>query len=384
MVIIKRYLEKLIKVAYVIDTITSDTAGTEKQLLETIRRIDKNAFEVCLVCLRESDWMRNNELPCSCYILGYQGFFSFSFPKVVRRLAGIISKKQIQIVQTFFEDSIFVAWAGSFLAKQPAVLLSSRRDMGLGNQNQPWYHRIYTLLLPLVNKRFSGIIANSQNVRQYAAKREKTSADKIKVIYNGISIPERPPYIPPIFQKNNKDVWIGLVSSLTPVKRHDLLIKAYAIIKTAMPKSNVQILFLGAGKERDKLENMVRRLKVEKNIHFAGAVNDVAAYLYQLDIGVLCSDREGLSNAILEYMACALPVVATHAGGNTELVDKENGICVPVDDVDALAGALLQLIENKDMRKKMGAASIAKIKQSYSWHKTMTDLEAYYKSFVDN
>jgi len=318
-------------------------------------------------------------LPCPCYILGYQGFFSFSFPKVIKRLARIISEKQIQIVQTFFEDSVFVAWIGSFFTKQQPVLLSSRRDMGLGNQNQPWYHKIYTLLLPLVNKRFSGIIANSRNVRQYAAKREKTSINKLKVIYNGVIIPERPSYIPSIFQKNNDDIWIGVVASLTPVKRHDLLIRAYSIIKMSMPKSKIHILFLGEGKERGKLENLAKRLKVEENIHFAGAVKDVAAYLYQLDIGVMCSDREGLSNAILEYMACGLPVVATKAGGNTELVDEENGICVPTDDVDALAGALLQLIENKDMRVKMGAASIAKIKQSFSWQKTMTELESYYK-----
>jgi len=374
----------LLSIAYLIDTISSDTAGTEKQLLETIRRIDKNVFEVSLICLWESDWMRSNKLPCACYILGYQGFFSLSFPKVIKRLAGIISEKQIQIVQTFFEDSIFVAWIGSFFTKQQPVLLSSRRDMGLGNQNQPWYHRIYTLLLPLVNKRFPGIIANSRNVRQYAANREKTSVNKFKVIYNGVIIPERPTYIPSIFQKNNGDIWIGVVASLTPVKRHDLLIKAYAIIKKAMPVTKVQILFLGEGKERDKLENMVKRLKVEGNIHFAGAVKDVAAYLYQLDIGVLCSDREGLSNAILEYMACGLPVVATKAGGNTELVDQKNGICVPVGDAITLADALLKLIENKDMRKKMGAASVAKIKQSFSWHTAMTDLEAYYRSLIVN
>ena len=368
--------------AYLIDTIASDNAGTEKQLIETIRRIDRTSFEVSLICLWESDWMRNNKLPCPCLVLGYQGFFSLSFPIVIRRLAQIVAEKRIQIIQTFFEDSIFVAWIGSLFTKQRTVLLSSRRDMGLGNQNQPWYHKIYTLLLPFVNKRFTGIIANSKQVRKYAARREKISVNKIKVIYNGVTIPERPRYIPSIFRKNDGDIWIGLVASLTPVKRHDLLIKAYTIIKTAIPKSKIQILFLGEGKERDKLENLVKRLQVEKNIHFAGVVKDVAAYLYQLDIGVLCSDREGLSNAILEYMACALPVVATKVGGNTELVDKENGICVLPDDVEALAKALSQLIENEDMRKKMGTASLAKTKRYYSWHRSMAELESYYKTLV--
>ena len=81
-----------------------------------------------------------------------------------------------------------------------------------------------------------------------------------------------------------------------------------------------------------------------------------------------------MDNSLVPYM---LPLL-----GNTELVDDENGICVPPDDVEALASALTLLIDNEDMRKKMGTASLAKIKRSYSWRRSMSELEAYYKSLV--
>jgi glycosyltransferase involved in cell wall biosynthesis len=81
-------------------------------------------------------------------------------------------------------------------------------------------------------------------------------------------------------------------------------------------------------------------------------------------------------------MACSLPVVATAVGGNTELVNEDNGICVPPDDVDALAAGLLRLIEDKELRKKMGNTSLKKIKDNFSWDKAMAELESYYRSLV--
>ncbi|HID70610.1 MAG TPA: glycosyltransferase, partial [Desulfobacterales bacterium] len=374
----------LIRIAYLIDTISCDTAGTQKQLLETIRRLDKKQFKPVLVCLWQSEWMTHNELPCSCIVLGYQGFLKWSFPGVVKRLSAIIQDKQLHIIQTFFEDSIFVGYCAKFITRLPIVLLSSRRDMGLGRGNQPWYHAIFTLALPWANRSFDGIVANSEQVRLYVAKREKTDLEKIKVIRNGVAIPQKASVCPPLFNAVAIDgIWIGLVGSLTPVKRHDLLIKAVAKIYRDDSSCNIQVCFLGEGAERKPLEELVRKLEMQNVVHFFGAVTNVSAFLYHLDIGVLCSDREGLSNAILEYMACGLPVVATSVGGNTELVDERNGICIPPDDHAALATALQRLIQNPDLRQRLGIGGLKKIQQSFSWNKTMSELENYYRKLVE-
>jgi len=376
--------DSCVRIAYLIDTISCNTAGTQKQLLETICRLDKKRFEAFLICLWQSEWMKHNDLPCPCIVLDYRGFIKWSFPGVVRRLARVIKERRLHIIQTFFEDSIFVGFFGKFVARKPLVLLSSRRDMGLGRDNQPWYHSLFSLALPWVNRYFAGIIANSEQVRLYVAKREKTDPGKIKVIRNGVLVPDRPVAPPALFRVGSGAVWIGLVASLTSVKRHDVLIKAVAELRRKGLRHEFHVLLMGEGPESDQLMSQVAELDLQNHIHFAGAVKDVASYLYHLDIGVLCSDREGLSNAILEYMACGLPVVATSVGGNIELVDEENGICFPPGDHLALAAALQRLLEDAQLRKTLGAGSLTKIQQSFSWDKSMAELEGYYRTLVEN
>src|SRR5437868_552136 len=99
-----------IRIAYLIDRLYSDRGGTEKQLLEMIRRLDRTRFEPFLVCLYSTPWLEQNRLPCEVVALNYKGFLKRSFPGVVRRLAGFIRHRRVHIVQTFFEDSIFVGF----------------------------------------------------------------------------------------------------------------------------------------------------------------------------------------------------------------------------------------------------------------------------------
>jgi len=371
-----------INVAYIIDTISCDTAGTQKQLLETIKRIDSGSFCVHLVCLWQSEWMIKNILPCPCTVLGYKGFLKFNFFAVIARLRKFYREQNIKIVQTFFEDSIFVAYLSALPVRPRPVLISSRRDMGLGENNQPWYHHLYGMVLPLVNRSFDGIIANSEQVRQYVAKRERVSLEKIMVVRNGVDLPGIPVSLPDVFkQADNNALWVGLVASLTPVKRHDLFLHALALCmhKLTIP---VRVLLLGEGPERKSLEQLCTKLHLDGSVLFQGVVRDVASYLQHLDICVLCSDREGLSNAILEYMACAKPVIATAVGGNTELVNDQNGILVPPGDPAALADALADLAMNAEKRKKMGTESLKMVMERFSWQKSMNALEGYYREVV--
>ncbi len=371
-----------IRIAYLIDTIACDTAGTQKQLLETIKRLDSRKFIPHLICLWESAWMRQNDLPCATTVLGYRGFIKPNFWRVIKQFTELIALHRFHIIQTFFEDSIFVAFIAGVLSRPQPVLLSSRRDMGLGVANQPWYHHLFSMALPLVNKKFAGIVTNSANVGTYVCAKEKVPAGKIKVIHNGIDIPARTDDVPQIFKDHPGDLWVGIVASLTPVKRHDVLLQAMALAGHSGPGGKVRLLLLGDGPEREKLHALAEQLEINDNVHFAGAVKNVSAYLYQLDVGVLCSDREGLSNAILEYMACGLPTVVTAVGGNVELVEDSNGLCVPPDDPEAMAEALDRLIGDTHLRARLGKGARQKIEQTFSWQRAMEELETYYHDLV--
>ncbi len=370
-----------IRVAYLADTIVSDTAGTEKQLLETIRRLDRNAFEPFLICLWQSDWLKTNGVPCPVEFLGYKGFVNLSFPGVLRRYVSLLEQHRFDIVQTLFEDSVFVAYLGEILSREPAILLSSRRDIGLGG-GQPWYHGLFTLARSHIHPSFRGIVVNAEGVKRHVMDTENVPESKLKVITNGIRMPDRVCQLPPLLAADPDATWIVITANLKPVKRLDVFLHALSTLEQSS-KVRFRAAVLGEGPERQRLLEMTRELRLEATVSFVGKVPDVLGYLQHANIGVICSDREGLSNAVLEYMACGLPVVATSVGGNSELVDESNGVLVPPGDVEALAGALRSLGEHPLLCRGMGIRSLEKVKAGYSWERSLAELESYYRGIVN-
>ncbi len=371
----------MIKIAYLLDTIHTDKAGTEKQLLQIIKKLDKFCFSPCLICLHESQWMRSNELPCPVYILNYTGLLKPSLINIVHKLKKYIHEQQFDIVQTFFEDAMLVAALTNGFGPLHATLLASRRDLGLG-AGEPWYHKFYKLIRPIANKQFDGIVANSDSIKEYIITHEKVAPDKITVIYNGITPAKSEGTLPEVFSKNSADVWLVIVANLKPVKRVDLLLTALQKLKTKDLPLTVHAVVLGEGGERENLHTLCQELGLAQYVHFEGSVEDVSAYLRRADIGILCSDKEGLSNAILEYMSHGLPVVATRVGGNPELVTEDTGLCVPADDPQALAEAIARLAIEKELRKEMGRNALQRIQNDFLWEQSIDNWQKYYSGFV--
>ncbi|MBK8015280.1 MAG: glycosyltransferase [Betaproteobacteria bacterium] len=209
-----------------------DTAGTQKQLLQMIRRIDRARFDPILICLWSSPWMESADLPCDTIVLGHEGFLKWSFPGVVRRLSHLIDKHHVDLVHVFFDESIFVTWIGTLASRRRPVLVSSRRDMGLGTGNQPWYHNLFPWVLMFANRDFAAIVTNAESVSRYAARRERTQAAKFVVVHNGVDLAVTPPAASPL--PGGRPA-VGIVASLTPVKRHDVLLMAWATLARRAP-----------------------------------------------------------------------------------------------------------------------------------------------------
>jgi glycosyltransferase involved in cell wall biosynthesis len=370
-----------IHIAYLIDTICSDKAGTEKQLLNIIKHLDQENFDVTLFCLHASPWLFSNKLPCEVINLGYRGFLKPNFPIVLQRYLRLLNEKQFDIVQTFFEDSIFLGFLGKKLSTKKHSLIVSRRDLGLG-ADEPGYHRFYKKLLPYIFNYADGIATNAMAIKTHLMTIDSIPAEKIRVIGNGIDVPSKPLEPPKLFVDHKADLWIGIVANLKPIKRIDLFLRALACLNTDENGNKFRAVVLGEGHLRSELEQLASELGIPDRVHFMGTQANVSDYLHFLDIGVLCSDKEGLSNAIMEYMACGLPVVATATGGNCELVNESNGICVPVGDFVALGDALHRLIASAHLREEFGAQSIIKIKENFSWNMIMTKWESYYHSLI--
>lgn len=374
-------MDQKIRIAYLIDTISSDKAGTEKQLLQLVARLNRERFEPTLVCLHDSPFMREHSLPVTTVSLGYRGLLKPSFPLVLWRYLRVLREGRFQVVQTFFEDALFLGFLGRAFSRCRHALVVSRRDLGLG-ADEPGYHRIFKMVQPWLLRRADGVATNAQAIKRHLVQDQGVPAQRIEVIANALELPAVAAQRPALFGEHPGDLWVGIVANLKPVKRIDLFLRALAGLKAERPGRQVRGLILGEGRLRRELTGLAAELGIADRVHFLGATDQVNSYLQHIDIGVLCSDKEGLSNALLEYMACGLPVVATAVGGNGELVDDSNGICVRAGDHEALRAALARLISSDSLRLQLGARSREKVLKGSTWDAVMPRWERYYRTMA--
>lgn len=138
-------------------------------------------------------------------------------------------------------------------------------------------------------------------------------------------------------------------------KNQKMLIDAFSEVAIQYPEWKV--LFFGSGEAEKKLRTLVSNKKLEESVLFCGEVSDIQKRIESSSIFVLSSRQEGMPNALIEAMALGLAVISTDCpcGGPAELIDEgKNGILIPVNDTYALRNALIQLIEDEELRKELG------------------------------
>lgn len=174
-------------------------------------------------------------------------------------------------------------------------------------------------------------------------------------------------------------VFVGIMpAAFHPVKGHDVLLRALARLRDRGVA--VAVLVVGDGDERDRIHGLARELGIDgKEARFLGFRKDVPDLLVGADFFVLPSRDEGLPLAVLEAMARRLPVVVTPVGGVPEVVrDEEHGLLVPVDDHDALAGAIERLARDRALGRRLGEAGHARVRDDFSFEKMTRKYEQLY------
>ena len=158
--------------------------------------------------------------------------------------------------------------------------------------------------------------------------------------------------------KDNKV--IGIIANFRPMKRHDTFLRAAQGILAI--RNDVDFLLVGHRNAADKSQVLAQELGIAERLHFVGSQPNVVPYLSVMDIGVNCSEREGLSNAVMEYMAARVPCVVSQSGGNPDLITQgETGLTFPLGDHQALTTAVLTLLENESLRRKFAQNAKEKV-----------------------
>lgn len=195
----------------------------------------------------------------------------------------------------------------------------------------------------------------------------------IRVIHNGVA--DRP--VTPLARPAGGPI-IGMVGHLHPRKGHDVMLQALPAIPGAT------VVILGEGPERARLERLARDLGVEARVLMPGWQADPRPWLHSFDVFAMPSRTEPQGLATIEAMLAARPVVATAVDGVAEVVvDGTTGILVPPDDPRALAGAVGSLLEDPDLRCRMGEAGQLRARQMFSVEKMARSYEAVYGELLE-
>jgi sugar transferase (PEP-CTERM/EpsH1 system associated) len=221
----------------------------------------------------------------------------------------------------------------------------------------------------------------------------KVPPKKITQVYNGVDLSrfklsDNKPLalLPPDFRAPEL-MLIGTVGRLDPVKDQITLVQAFIHLVKTDPalRNKVRLIVIGAGVLLPQLQALSRETDMDDLIWFAGERHDVADIMQTLDLFVLPSINEGISNTILEAMATALPVIATNVGGNPELViNDQTGYLVPKQDPIAMAKAFKHYLDNPALLEIHGQAGRNRCVLTFSLDRMIADYVSIYDNLLDN
>jgi glycosyltransferase involved in cell wall biosynthesis len=254
---------------------------------------------------------------------------------------------------------------------KPVFVASRRVDFHIrGNAFSRWKYRQVTCFVA-ASRAIAGMLAE-----------DGIDEPRIVTIHEGIDV-ERVQQAPAA--NVHHEFWlpagvpvVGNIAALVPHKGQKHLIDAAALVLRQVPDAH--FLILGEGELRAPLERQIRELRLEKHVLLPGFRTDVLSLLKAFDVFVMSSVTEGLGTSLLDAMAAARPIVATRAGGIPEVViDGETGLLVPIRDHEHLAGAILRLLKDRELRDRVGRAGLGRVRAEFSVDRMVEQTIALYE-----
>jgi L-malate glycosyltransferase len=363
-------------VLLVLDQFPKTLGGGERIVLNLAALLPKYGYRASILTFSvHPDSTALKSRSCPIYVLPIQRTYDLTALRAAFELRRFLRLQQVQIVQTFFESSDL--WAG-FVTKamSKAKLIWSRRDMGILRTRK--HHIPYRLMASAPD----AVFAVSEQVRQHCIEVDRIDPTRVQTIYNGLNLDDWNTISRPA--KAPGELLVTTIGNIRRVKGHDIFIRAAASIVPRFPKVSFSIA--GDVLEADyfaELQTLVWDLNLSDHFHFVGGVTNLREHLSAADIFVLPSRSEGFSNAIVEAMAAALPVVATNVGGNAEAVkDGVSGFVVPSDDPAALSAAITRLLSDPSLAKAMGEAGKDLVAENFTAEAMMNRITATYRNLL--
>ncbi len=271
---------------------------------------------------------------------------------IMSTIKNVIKKEKPNVVHTHLLALPYVVWAA----------LGTKKDIA-------YYHTVHNVaeregagMMGMFERfayKFAGFtpIAISDYCCDTIVSYYGLERKNIPIVYNGIDT-KRFVCTVPYENRNNDRIRFISTGRMQPVKRHTLMVEAFAEATTG--REDVELIFLGDGELREQVEAKISELGVSNKVVLKGVVSNVEEELNAAHVYLMCSEHEGLPLSVLEAMSSGLPVVATKAGGTIDVVDSGNGILCDVDHKEQIVDAIKKMLEFPELRKKMAFDSLEK------------------------
>jgi glycosyltransferase involved in cell wall biosynthesis len=345
--------------------------GTERQITELVRRLDRRTFDVHVACFHaEGAWLPRVR---ACAPVTEFPIHGFGRPATTARLVSFARwcrRLGIQVVQTCDLYANVFGLIGSALARVP-VRLGSRRE--LNPDKRASQLRLQRVAYGAAHR----VIANSPAAARQLLD-ESVPAGRISIIPNGVDLHHDPCHAgtrPATAAGGARR--IITVGNLRPEKAHDTLLEAVA--RVAGTHRDVRVQIVGDGPCRAALETLAERRGISDRVEFLGHREDVPSLLAASDLFVLASRSEAFPNAAVEAMAAGVPVIASATGGLLDLIDSaRTGLLVPPDDPAALANAMAACLDRPSDAARRARAALRVVRAQYSFDRMVESFETLY------
>jgi glycosyltransferase involved in cell wall biosynthesis len=348
------------------------TGGAQKVLLDQALWFHERRHKVMALFFYDKEGLHQKWQDISPFPIYNLNAFQDSASAVVKSfylLSGLwnlwklMRREKFDVIESFTHDSNIIALPLAWLAGAPIRIASHH---GVIDGFPRWREKLHSWI---VNVGIADILVAVSTRTQQLAETEGVKPERIAVIPNGIT----PVDLELVSRSNarketgvtNGDLYLLSVGRLVYQKGHEFLIHAMPEVLRHYPNTKAGIC--GDGVLRSQLEEQILKLDLSDSVKLLGQWDNVSRFLAIADVFILPSRWEGLPIALLEAMSAGLPVIATRVEGVEEVVeDQIHGLLVPLEDSEALAKAILQLINDPKKRNEMGMAASLRVKQLYT------------------
>lgn len=349
--------------------------GAEQVILNLVENTDPKYFNVSVLCINQPVGQFGKQLQKKGYQLNAFNRKPGFDISLILQVRAYILKNNIDVLHCHQYTPYVYGVFAAFLSKCKVIFTEHGRFF----PDQRKRKRV--LINPLLNLITDRVTAISEATRDALVAYENFSHKKIQVIYNGLDDTK---FINPTHSSlkqqlglQNCNHILGTIARLDPIKNQKMMINALQQIIIHFP--DTVLVIVGDGPERESLESLVSELELKGRVVFTGFREDTQLFYQIFTVFLLTSFSEGTAMTLLESMASGIPCIATDVGGNPEIVkDRETGLIIPNDDINALAKAVIDLFRNPALAVKYGKAGRKLFKETFTVQKMVNSFEKLY------